>query len=134
MTRFDNMDVVENSNQEDTETLDKLEWELASQSGRITGSKNYKGSNDWNVFTQNKALWSLCSICCYIMQQTIDWHIVVEIKWLGQNLHWEQNIMIFMFNLLLHYVNATNNWLTMCSFRYFPAYTNRYDLKFGTEL
>ena len=37
LSRFDNIGAVENSNKEDTEALDKLEWELASQSGRLTG-------------------------------------------------------------------------------------------------
>ena len=38
LTRFDDIGARETSNMEDTETLDKLEWELASQSGRLTGT------------------------------------------------------------------------------------------------
>lgn len=36
LSRFDDEGTVETANKEDTEALDKLEWELASQSGRVT--------------------------------------------------------------------------------------------------
>ena len=41
LSKFDEVGAREKSNIEDVETLDKLEWELASQSGRVTG-KEYK--------------------------------------------------------------------------------------------
>ena len=34
---FDNVGVMDNRDVDDEETLDQLEWELASQTGRITG-------------------------------------------------------------------------------------------------
>jgi hypothetical protein len=37
LSRFDDVGATDTVNKEDTETLDKLEWELASQSGRLTG-------------------------------------------------------------------------------------------------
>ena len=37
LSRFDDIGATDTANKEDTETLDKLEWELASQSGRLTG-------------------------------------------------------------------------------------------------
>ena len=40
LTRYDDEGSQETTNKEDTEALDKLEWELASQSGRLTGTVN----------------------------------------------------------------------------------------------
>ena len=37
LSRYDRSEAAEDQGDEDNETLDQLEWELASQSGRITG-------------------------------------------------------------------------------------------------
>ena len=43
---FDNMGIKDNRDTDDEEALDQLEWELASQTGRLTGRLDYnKPSN-----------------------------------------------------------------------------------------
>ena len=46
LSRYDDLGKKQNDDRDDTEALDQLEWELASQEGRITGAS---GKCDENI-------------------------------------------------------------------------------------
>ena len=48
---FDEVGDKDRRNQEDEDTLDQLEWELASQSGRLTGIVFYPKQTQVQCFT-----------------------------------------------------------------------------------
>lgn len=43
LSRYDNVGVTEQQDVEDKQALDQLEWELASDTGRLTGEVKYFG-------------------------------------------------------------------------------------------
>ena len=45
LSRYDDVGKKQRDDREDTEVLDHLEWELASQDGRVTGNDYFSISN-----------------------------------------------------------------------------------------
>ena len=45
LSRYDDVGKKQRDDREDTEALDQLEWELASQDGRVTGNDYFSISN-----------------------------------------------------------------------------------------